>query len=537
MKIREIKLNKFKRFTELTIKDIPASAKLVILVGPNGCGKTSIFEAFNHWYKYKGFSRWNNDHQSYFVKNGDNDTLGTGLWVDNRVDIIAYDETLNEQNNIKGKFYFRTAHRNEPDFITRSLSKQDDPKDRIKFETLMVTDSSVSENYQRLVSNTLSGIFDVNNNGKTVEELREKLIGKIKQSLSNVFDDLQFSNIGEPLVNGSFYFTKGRSKNFHYKNLSAGEKSAFDIILDLVIKSDSFDNSVYCIDEPEAHMHTALQAKLLAEMYNLINDNSQLWLATHSIGMLQQAKELETQHPGSVVFLDFGNVDFDEKITITPTTIDKTIWNKFIELAFGDFAKLLAPERIVFCEGDTKGRKYKDFDAQVYGKIFSSKYPTTSFVSIGSCADIENPDNVSMKIISQVMRSSEIIKFVDRDDKSDVEVKECYAKGIKVLNRRHIESYILDDEILAKLCNSVNKPDKIAECIDAKTAKVTASTARGNASDDIKSASGEIYVELKRILNLTQCGNTKDAFFRDTLVPLITEDTDIYKELEREIFS
>ena len=248
MKIREIKLNKFKRFTELTIKDIPASAKLVILVGPNGCGKTSIFEAFNHWYKYKGFSRWNNDHQSYFVKNGDNDTVGTGLWVDNRVDIIAYDETLNEQNNIKGKFYFRTAHRNEPDFITRSLSKQDDPKDRIKFETLMVTDSSVSENYQRLVSNTLSGIFDVNNNGKTVEELREKLIGKIKQSLSNVFDDLQFSNIGEPLVNGSFYFTKGRSKNFHYKNLSAGEKSAFDIILDLVIKSDSFDNSVYCID-------------------------------------------------------------------------------------------------------------------------------------------------------------------------------------------------------------------------------------------------------------------------------------------------
>ena len=63
------------------------------------------------------------------------------------------------------------------------------------------------------------------------------------------------------------------------------------------------------------------------------------------------------------------------------------------------------------------------------------------------------------------------------------------------------------------------------------------STARGNAADDIKSASGEIYVELKRILNMTKCGNTKDAFFRDTLAPLITEDTSVYKELEREIFS
>lgn len=55
MKIQEVHLNKFKRFTDLTIKDIPESVKLVVLVGPNGCGKTSIFEAFNHWYKYKGY--------------------------------------------------------------------------------------------------------------------------------------------------------------------------------------------------------------------------------------------------------------------------------------------------------------------------------------------------------------------------------------------------------------------------------------------------------------------------------------------------
>lgn len=46
-----------------------------------------------------------------------------------------------------------------------------------------------------------------------------------------------------------------------------------------------------------------------------------------------------------------------------------------------------------------------------------------------------------------------------------------YCKGIKVLNRRHVESYILDDEIITKLCNAVGKPDKIAECITAKTEK------------------------------------------------------------------
>ena len=56
MKIKSIRMKKFKRFTDLTICNIPESAKLVVLVGPNGCGKTSVFEAFNQWYRRCG---WN----------------------------------------------------------------------------------------------------------------------------------------------------------------------------------------------------------------------------------------------------------------------------------------------------------------------------------------------------------------------------------------------------------------------------------------------------------------------------------------------
>lgn len=35
---------------------------------------------------------------------------------------------------------------------------------------------------------------------------------------------------------------------------------------------------------------------------------------------------------------------------------------------------------------------------------------------------------------------------------------------------------------------------------------------------------------------LRQCRNKKDSFFRDTITPLITEDTQVYRELESEIF-
>ena len=42
MKIKRVKLVKFKRFSDLTISEIPKTTKLVVLVGPNGCGKEVV---------------------------------------------------------------------------------------------------------------------------------------------------------------------------------------------------------------------------------------------------------------------------------------------------------------------------------------------------------------------------------------------------------------------------------------------------------------------------------------------------------------
>ena len=56
MKIKKIELNNFKRFTHLCVEDIPETTKLVVLVGPNGSGKTSFMEAMNHYYKCAGYN-------------------------------------------------------------------------------------------------------------------------------------------------------------------------------------------------------------------------------------------------------------------------------------------------------------------------------------------------------------------------------------------------------------------------------------------------------------------------------------------------
>ncbi len=540
MRIKKVELDNFKRFTHLTVDNIPQTAKLVVLVGPNGSGKTSFMEAMNHYYKYSGYQ--NVGDYRYLSKTGHSVEYEQIEWMQlapKTVDIDFHDATFPKnrgQSNIKGHFYFRSAYRNESDFQIESMKRQSDPTQTIRLQTLIENDQTVSANYQRLIANTISGVFNNENDSRTVESLREELTGKIRVALERVFEDLKFSSLGEPLKNGNFYFTKGSVKNFHYRNLSAGEKSAFDLILDMVIQARYYPDAIYCIDEPEAHMHTKLQGKVLRELYFLVPENSQLWLSTHSIGMLQEAEDIEKVNPGTVVFLDFDGRDFDSDEIIRPAKINKAVMDKFYELAFGDFAKLMLPKKIVFCEGDTNGNNRKDYDKTIYTMIFGNTHPDTFFISGGSCSELESIEKRLGEIMSKLLGNTEVIKIVDRDERSNTEVEELLQKGIKTLSKRHLESYLLDDSIIEKLCISKGQLGNYDQCLIKKNAALANVVSQGKPHDDIKSARGEIYNALKQTLGLSRCGNNADAFLRDTMAPLITPETGIYQQLENEIF-
>ena len=95
---------------------------------------------------------------------------------------------------------------------------------------------------------------------------------------------------------------------------------------------------------------------------------------------------------------------------------------------------------------------------------------------------------------------------------------------------------MLDDSVIYKLCEKHNQLDKYHECLEAKKKGIEASISRKNPPDDLKSARNHICTDIKKILGLSQCGNSGDTFLRDTLAPLIQPDMDIYNELEAEIF-
>ena len=529
MKLKTVKIRDFKRFTNLTIQGIPETARLIILAGPNGCGKSSFLDALYTWYKLASQkpSAWETD---YHVKIGSSQQNHQNYAV-----TMGFHSSKPEQK--KKMFHMRTAYRNDSQFLMRTLKRGESPLDQVTFERMIDNDMAVSRNYQRLVSQGLDDLYTKEEEQTTFGEYREKSIGMIRKPLCQLFPDLKLDSLGNPMDVGTFCFTKGESHGFRYKNLSGGEKAVFDLILDLAIMRQDYDDTIFCIDEPESHMHASLQAKLLSVLYELIPENCQLVLATHSIGMMRQALDIEAEKPKSVVFLDFGGRDFDMPQTIEPATPNRKFWKKAYGVAFGELAGLVAPSRVVICEGEPIASplvRNHSFDARCYERIFGNEFPGTEFISMGNDQEILGDRRGLAEALRKIIGAMAVVRLVDHDDRTDVGVKEANRQGIRVLSRRNLESYLLDDEVLQKLAAANGKGENISEIL-AEKEKILADVTN-RAKDNLKPARGQIYVACKNILDLTRIGNDAEEFMRETLAPLIKPGMKVYDELRRDIF-
>lgn len=530
MRISSIKLTKFRRFADLEIKDIPQTAKLVVLAGPNGSGKSSLFDALLIRYRIDSNIGWNEDAKYY-----DRPDNISNIHTVNKVAI----QTCSGANLVRGSVYVRTAYRHDPEFVMSSLSRQGAILDSLRLNKLIETDATVAVNYARLASQAMEDVFVNEAASTTMGDYRDKMLGEVREPMKRLFPDLTFVGVGNPLDQGSFQFNKGTTKNFDYMNLSGGEKASFDLILDLVVKRRSYIDTIYCIDEPETHMNTKIQGALLQELVDLLPGESQLWIASHSIGMMRKARELYDANPSSVVFLDFGGRDFDQSTVITPEKPTRAFWESVLHVALDDLATLVAPREVVICEGNPAGPvhgKNAEHDAKVYSTIFAEELPDLTFISAGSASQVSGDFLGLATALPKVETGMKVRRLIDRDDHAPADVAAYKQDGITILGRRHLESYLYDDEVLTALCTSVGQAEVAPSLIAFKQSAISNSADRNHAPDDIKSAARDIYVEAKKLLSLTQVGNDQMAFTRSTLAPLVKPGMAVYAELKRDIF-
>ena len=561
MKIKSINLINFKRFTNLTIHEIPETAKLVVMIGPNGCGKSSVFDALKlyiystHYgadiempdYYYQsvdyytksnhpryGLSYHKHSHQSLnqrmesyeyafaYASPPDRD--------DYELDVEFHQQTEHSPRYMLDKsVHVRTAYRNSPATLPYIINRVHPREERGLF-SLIENDEVFASNYWKLAFQWLERSSEIGEHEGNLDKFRDETLKKLQDAIKRLFTDPQLvlKNLGNPLDGDIFQFDKGTSQRFPFHNLASGEKAVLDLLLDVIITKTEYDETIICIDEPEAHIHTKLQGQLLEELYNLISDKSQLWIATHSIGMVRKAQDLWRENPNSVVFLDFGDekLNFDKEESIKPTPPNPKLWERTYDIALGDLSELVASELYVFCEG-------AGFDETCYQTIFSSHHPEVRFISMGGKNTVENAVK-SLK--GKIAKGAKVIGVVDRDKRTDDGIKRKLKEGIRTLEWGEIEDYLLHNDVLTQLCVSLGKSGKVKEFLDAKDMEIEKVNNDDKIHDKRRPIVQCIQQQAEIILGLSHSGDTVESFMTDILARLIQPDMGVYKQLYKDIF-
>lgn len=518
MKIKTVQLKNFKRFDDLTINLGDNPKKIIALVGPNGCGKSSIFDSFEEIQKnYKGAS--SNPAPGFFSK------LFYSIFPEIKSENYIKNDSIKitESTGVtfdKKSFYIRSPYRFTPRLnIPTIRSLPDVIMDQNRPSSSVDIDSRLQENYERLLGLAWN---EYQNGTKSGPEMRTELVGRVNDIIGNIVD-IKISSLGDVVANkGQLYFEKEGSKDFPYENLSSGEKEVVDIIIDLVVKTPEFDNTVYCIDEPELHLNTAIQRKLLIEIEKLIPENCQLWVATHSIGFLR-ALQQDLKEKCSVI--DFSKEDyFNSVCQIEPMLSTRKNWQRIFQTALEDLTGLLAPQKIIYCEGKPfpgSGNEEQGLDADIYNEIFSEDHHEVLFVSSGGGGEVTKNASLALKVLNKSFTGVELFLLKDKDELTEIERLEFIDKDAthKMLINREIENYIFDSEILKIFC--------------LKKGTIFDETLYNSKVTDIKQQ------DLKLIQQDIQksCGISGGiSLFKRDLAKFITKNTQIYKDLDEVIF-
>ena len=485
MFINKLQLKNFKRFTALTV-DLTGQQdenppKLVLLIGANGSGKSCIFDAFECLdfitvdRKERGvFFPAEKVTNNYYFKDGDIKNLSVGMsgsegYWGGHEDLICL---IEEQKTPSGivmdylnnpyKFYGRSAFRNIAylntdrhagefgeqkidNVVKQNLDRTEKLIDSDqRWETDIVyacTDNIKREVLVNSINSSLNNIFSKNLIGKFQIESIKVDIGGLKSSLAL-----------EVLIR------KGDSI-FVYEYLSAGEKQLFTILLNLHLRKKYLENTIIYLDEIDLHLNTSIQSDLLKEITeNLIPDNSQVWVASHSLGFIDYARQktykydeiTETEVEIKKVILDFDNLNFDEVQVLKPERRDNL---KVYDIAVPQetLAVLFQDKQKIYCEN--KNDKYYNLLA-LENKIF-----------------LPETDKNAVFLRLQNNKENDAFGIIDRDYLSDPERQKLMKKfkNIKVLEYYCFENYLYHPDNINELkISDFDKQEYIKKLIEIK---------------------------------------------------------------------
>jgi AAA15 family ATPase/GTPase len=455
MRITNLKIENFKRFTDLSIRQIPESAKLVLLIGSNGSGKSSVFDAFD-WLTTKNkkgdyFKSYQEEIEYYHKK----------IEVEPLISVSLNNGVIVQKNHFHDftpdyKFIGRSSIRIIPRISSQPRLEQisdnfDAPATYIENDTRFIND--IYSYIQQINNAVREPIFS----GRSADtyQIFQEFIVPLNDSLNTILGEegrttiqiAEFEDAG-PQKNARLIFKKGNVK-INYDLLSHGEKQIVILLLNFIVRRKYYEDAIIFIDEMDCHLNTSIQYRLLEEIVTKwIPNSAQLWTASHALGFIDYARKSE-----QAAILDFDLLDFDLPQTLFPQPKSSL---EVYEIAVPKTVlfELMKDRQLVVCENQND---------EYYNLLL---LPDTIFVGVKDARDV----------FLHIKRDARYHSLRDRDFLSDTEIQKIQAEfpNHHILRYYDFENYLYHPNNIAEIApKGFSEEAYVMEIVTQKNQKLS----------------------------------------------------------------
>lgn len=523
MYVRDISIRRFRHLHEIELGPFgpPGNGSdLVVLAGPNGGGKSSIFDLLaqalsSAW--SLGYSLVRNMPESSFevalaISDEELGLIDSILakrsdFAPEAVEYLRSERTVYRAFNYAGGRYdqnqglqnqayhiltsalreeyqrslgfFLRADRHYPNkgFQPQSIFSYASTRQKAHAWSLAfnLSDAQYSDIYDFIVQqryhyfNELGAHQHARQTGKTVGPTPSDPLLPYNSLLGQLFAGYSFTDEGGGIPS-ELRVDVPPGLTLSFNDLSSGEKEVF-FILSFFLRHD-VRSAIIMIDEPELHLHPELARRLLKIMRS-VRPGNQIWAATHNAEILDEAGR------DRVTYISRDQVTRNAVVT---RAADEEEELQVLRDLFGYSGYIGVARTMVFLEGEELSTDRKLMSALLPGSAGAS----VKFIPAGG---VESHTRLNAAILKLIEASFGYIKFYlirDRDFLTDEMVTKYkgHSSGrIHVLDRYHIENYLLDSRLIQSVVKSIWEMDftlpEIDDRLRTAAAEISSEVASG----------------------------------------------------------